>query len=248
MGLVSAKAKSKRSGASAAAKKKSPAKPKKRRTMDRDERRQTLLDAAGDLFSRQGYHETTVDDITSAAGVAKGTFYLYFNEKRAIYNEVIRAFLDRIKEASSFAQGGPPNPLTFFDRAVEGARQLMEVVGNNRPLARMAYRESMGLDPELSKLMRDFYAEIAELEANNIRVAMQLGVVRECDPTLTAYIHIGMAERIVLELIEHPEDFPPVEEVVNQLMFIGYEGIRGPNGPAWPYREPGRFGKKGEGG
>ncbi|HLU66982.1 MAG TPA: TetR/AcrR family transcriptional regulator [Kofleriaceae bacterium] len=199
----------------------------------RDERRQQLLDAARVLFSERGYHETTVDDITRAADVAKGTFYLYFSEKREIYHEVIRGFLSLIKEFGDLATEHNPSPAEYFERIREGARRLIQVLQGNARLARLAYREALGVDETLTAMFRDFYREIAELEARNIELAMQLGVVRPCVPLVVAYAHIGTVERVVLEVLERPEDFPPLEEIVDELLRIGYEGVRGPNGPAW---------------
>lgn len=51
------------------------------RTKQPEARRDQLLDAAERLFAEKGYAETTVADIAEAAGVAKGTFYLYFPSK-----------------------------------------------------------------------------------------------------------------------------------------------------------------------
>jgi AcrR family transcriptional regulator len=199
----------------------------------RDERRQSLLDAARVLFAEKGYHDTTVDDITRAASVAKGTFYLYFAEKREIYHEVLRGFLDMIKEAGNLVNEPTGSPAEFIERTRLSARNLIRVMTENRQLARMAHREAAGLDPVLADVMRHFYREIAEVEAQNIELAMQLGVVRPCHALLQAYVHIGMVERVMLELIEHPDDFPPAEQLVDEMLRAGYEGLRGPNGPPW---------------
>ena len=199
----------------------------------RDERRQQLLDAARVLFAERGYHETTVDDITRSADVAKGTFYLYFSEKREIYHEVIRGFLDLIKEFGVLATEHTPSPAEYFERIQGGARRLVEVLQGNRQLARLAYREALGVDETLTAMFRDFYREIAEMEARNLRLAVQIGVVRPCEPTVVAYAHIGMLERVILEVLERPDDFPPLEVLVNEMLRIGYEGIRGPSAPAW---------------
>ena len=51
-------------------------------------KRQMILDAAGDLFAKQGYENTTISDIARAAGVAVGTVYLYFRNKHEIYTSV----------------------------------------------------------------------------------------------------------------------------------------------------------------
>jgi AcrR family transcriptional regulator len=54
------------------------------RTKPPEERRADLMDAAERLFLAQGVGPTTIDQITAAAGVAKGTFYLYFVDKDAV--------------------------------------------------------------------------------------------------------------------------------------------------------------------
>jgi AcrR family transcriptional regulator len=44
-----------------------------------------ILEAARKVFARKGFHDATVDDIADAAGVAKGTVYLYYESKRDVY-------------------------------------------------------------------------------------------------------------------------------------------------------------------
>jgi AcrR family transcriptional regulator len=52
------------------------------------ERKQQLLEAAAQLFAEQGYASTRVVDIVDAAGVAKGLFYWYFENKEALFREL----------------------------------------------------------------------------------------------------------------------------------------------------------------
>ena len=58
----------------------------------KQEKRRALLDAAYELFLERGTAKTSVEDITSRAKVAKGTFYLYFQDKGA----VMQALLGRV--------------------------------------------------------------------------------------------------------------------------------------------------------
>jgi AcrR family transcriptional regulator len=205
--------------------------PGSRSSITRDERRQTLVDAAQELFSHKGYHATTVDDITRAAGVAKGTFYLYFDEKREVYYEVVRAFMTLVKEIGGSVRGQSVTPENFFERAEQAAHELMRVIVDNHELARLAQRESMGLDPELEAMMRSFYRELAEVEADNIRTAMKLGLIRPVNPLIVAYAHIGMVERVVLAILEAPADFPPPAQVVREVMQLAFEGLRRARAP-----------------
>jgi len=56
---------------------------------ERERIRERLLAVGRELFSRYGLRKTTVEEITRAAGIAKGTFYLFFPSKEALYAEVL---------------------------------------------------------------------------------------------------------------------------------------------------------------
>jgi AcrR family transcriptional regulator len=200
--------------------------PTKAPKPNRDERRQSLIEAARDQFADKGYHATTVDDITRTAGVAKGTFYLYFSEKREVYYEVIRSFMELVKDIGSSVSDEPDSPLDFFERVEAAAERLMAIYLENSKLARLAYRESMGMDSKLEEMIRNFYREIAEVEARNIQVGMQLGIIRKVHPLLTAYAHIGIVERVLLAIMDDPDDFPDPREVMRQTLRLVFEGLR----------------------
>jgi len=56
-------------------------------------RREAILAAALDEFSASGFEATRLDDVAKRAGVAKGTIYLYFRDKEALFQELIREML-----------------------------------------------------------------------------------------------------------------------------------------------------------
>ena len=66
-----------------------------RRTRDR------LIEAAGVVFTRDGYLDAKIADIASTAGVANGSFYTYFDSKEAIFRTVIPTVLDEMYVAST---------------------------------------------------------------------------------------------------------------------------------------------------
>src|SRR5690606_36837012 len=66
----------------------SPADPDRQLTTQGRERKQQLVDCAAQLFTERGFAETRIKDIVEAAGVAKGLFYWYFENKEALFAEV----------------------------------------------------------------------------------------------------------------------------------------------------------------
>ena len=68
---------------------------------NKTEKRVRLLDSALSLFSSKGMKTPTVDEVVKLAGVAKGTFYLYFHDKYDLMDQLfLRKFAECIKSAS----------------------------------------------------------------------------------------------------------------------------------------------------
>jgi AcrR family transcriptional regulator len=203
-----------------------PPERRRARRVSRDERCAELLEAARQVFTKKGYHAATVDDITRAAGVAKGTFYLYFNEKRAIFIELIQHFFDMLAEIGRSVAQDVHSPADYFAQVEHAARGLAALFAEKRDLVRLVYRESMGLDEELERMVRDFYHRMAEVEAENIRLGVELGLFRgDVDPVVAAYAHIGLVERVLLGAV-FDRGFPVVADLVQQLMILAYSGLR----------------------
>ncbi len=80
--------------ASAAKGRKAAARPDRR-----TERRDAILAAALEEFSARGFAAARLDDVASRAGIAKGTIYLYFEDKEALFQELIRSMLSPLVNA-----------------------------------------------------------------------------------------------------------------------------------------------------
>ncbi|WP_408956565.1 TetR/AcrR family transcriptional regulator [Natroniella sp. ANB-PHB2] len=61
------------------------------------DRKDRVISAAIDLFSKQGFHETTVSEIADLAGVAKGTVYWYFDSKRELFQGILIEKLEQLE-------------------------------------------------------------------------------------------------------------------------------------------------------
>src|SRR5215472_1398493 len=65
-----------------------------------------ILDAAEEVFGELGYYEASVSEITRRAGVAQGTFYIYFHSKRETFIELVEDIGKRLRAATSAAIQG----------------------------------------------------------------------------------------------------------------------------------------------
>src|SRR6478736_4483352 len=87
----------------------------------RAERRTAVLAAAQRIFAEKGYSGTSIDDIIEAADIARGTFYLYFESKRAIFDELLDELFVTIATTVrriDVSPGAPP-PLEQMNATVD---------------------------------------------------------------------------------------------------------------------------------
>jgi TetR/AcrR family transcriptional regulator, cholesterol catabolism regulator len=89
------------------------------------ERRAQLLACAAALFAERGYADTRVVDICEAAGVAKGLFYWYFDNKEVLFAELVRSMRLDLRRAQGAAIEPSADPLTQLRQATEASVRFM---------------------------------------------------------------------------------------------------------------------------
>jgi AcrR family transcriptional regulator len=115
--------------------------PDRRLTAQGIERKQQLLDRAAELFAERGYAETRVIDIVRAAGVAKGLFYWYFDNKEALFRELAESIRLQLRRQQGAVLDPEALPLVNLYRGTEASVlfmaehahffSLLEVEGRN---------------------------------------------------------------------------------------------------------------------
>lgn len=64
-------------------------------SIQKQEKRTNILNAAVVVFSKEGYYQAKMEDIAKVAGIGKGTIYLYFESKRELFYSMIKEITDR---------------------------------------------------------------------------------------------------------------------------------------------------------
>src|SRR5580692_9168470 len=110
------------------------ANPVSRRERRSNELLQRLLDAAVELFARKGFTETTVEDITNAADVGKGTFFNYFPSKDHLLSAFGEIQIGKLEAAAKAARTSTV-PMQLFLHSL--AFQMIEEPARNPALMRI---------------------------------------------------------------------------------------------------------------
>ena len=110
-------------------------------------RRQQLLDAAAWTFARKGYRAANIGDIIERAGVARGTFYLYFDSKDQVFLAIVEDFRDRIQRMLE----EPEAPVRLAEHHGQAMlqrsfRRWLELFAAHRDAAAVILREATSID------------------------------------------------------------------------------------------------------
>ena len=155
----------------------SPTSRRERRSLELRER---LFRSALDLFAHKGFAETTVEDITEAADVGKGTFFNYFPSKDHILLAFGEMQLAKLSDAVAEARHSPA-PLLQYLRSL-GTRLTQEPM-RNPAIVRALLLGYLSTTP-VREAMLDMQKRVLALHSEMIELGQQRGEVRDDLPAV----------------------------------------------------------------
>lgn len=193
-----------------------------RRHRDHASKRDAIILAAARAFSRQGFHQTSLDDIARELGISKPTVYYYVQNKEQLLFECFRAGLAIIEDGLRKAETMPT-----------GGRERLELVIRHyvRAVASdfgwcMTRAEDQDLGPELGGHIRQLKARIDRGLRALIETGIQDGSISCKEPKMAAFAMAGACNWIAHW---YRENQPlTVEELADRFMGFFNSGLGAP--------------------
>ena len=187
-------------------------------------RRRQILYSAKRVFSEKGFHNASVSDIIDQVGIARGTFYLYFTNKRDIFDNLLDNLLEeldkRIKPVD--LTEGSPEPL---DQIKDNIRRVLELVIKEPELIEILLHHSAGLDQRSAEAVRTFYDRVLRLIERSLEHGIRMGLVRPCNIHIVASCILGTVKEVADWLTARDEEPPPIDVLVEEIVRYGLSGI-----------------------
>ena len=182
-----------------------------------EDRRRELMDAAVKEFTRKGVTETTISDVTDAAGVAKGTFYLYFDSKEHLLAALRERFVDELMAHSApfLERMGKED---WWKLADDVAESMVDFTLEHAD--QCAFIAQQPHTPGTRDILGESEQRITEMLAVGIRAGIEAGAFSVSDPELAAAFLKHGTIWIVLEAIlygRHRPDRDRLVRVVKEL-------------------------------
>ena len=187
-------------------------------------RRSQILEAAARVFAEKGFHRAKVKEIASAAGIAEGTIYNYFDSKEDLLSAMLDQFaFASLKEVFSSQEDVAPEEL------------LKQVFRDRLKFIRTHHHLFLGMFPEVmanrelrNALLSEQIFPLMEQGEKVIRGGIEAGQLRRVNPRLFTRLAMGaLLGFALISLSEETDSFKDMseEEITDEWMDILFHGL-----------------------
>lgn len=188
-----------------------------------EETRERILDAALNVFSNKGYHDTRMDEIVEVSDTSKGAIYFYFPNKERLFLALVDQFSDllerRVIEAVEREEQG-------IMRVRAALQACLETFGRYRRPAKILLVQAVGLGSAFEKKRIEVNDRFANLIRQYLSEAIAVGDIAPVDTEVVSYAWMGAIYGIVIRWVYTGE--PDSERILSALLplllkSVGYE-------------------------
>ncbi len=177
-----------------------------------------LLSAAEEIFGRKNYYDASITEITDRAGVAPGTFYIYFPDKKTIFRALI---LELNKKLRATLAEAIEDLDTRSEMEKAGFKAFFSFIKEHSALYKIVWQAQF-VDADI---FREYYHDFAQSYKYRLSRAINSGELKDLKPEVMAYCLIGISNFIGLRwVIWEEEEIPP--EIISEVMEFIFSGIK----------------------
>jgi AcrR family transcriptional regulator len=183
------------------------------------EGRQYKFELAAGIFTKKGYHKTTVDEIAAAIGVSKGTIYYYFKNKEELYLAIIREGIDLFHGQLCKAAESPAGPKDKIRKLIRGH---FVFCGKEKDLVFLFLKE-LGSTDFSREILANMLAKCMQVYRDVIEDGIAKGVFRPVNPEIITSALFGMLTITAFHYLSYDREIPlePASAALEDLFFNG---------------------------
>ena len=191
--------------------------------MLREERRKIVVRCAKAVFSQKGYYQASISDIIKRAGIARGTFYLYFQSKRDVFNSILD---ELVRELEGVIKRINLDPSASASEQLKNIlRSIIMLALEDRDMTQIVLSRAGGLDSEFDGKLREFYETVLGTIESSLQHGIELGLVRECNTKVIACCVLGCMKEVVNHILSDAEAISQLDHILDEVLNFGLQGV-----------------------
>ncbi len=185
--------------------------------------RDRIMDAALNIFSTKGYHDTRMDEIVEASATSKGSIYFHFPNKERLFLALVDQFADLLERRVVEAVEGEAEGMKRVQAALQAC---LDTFGRYRRPAKILLVQAVGLGTLFEKKRLEVNDRFALLIKKYLDEAIQVGEIVPVDTEIVSYAWMGAIYGIVIRWVYTGE--PDSEHILQSMLplllkSVGYE-------------------------
>ena len=189
-----------------------------------DPRKVRLVRCAIEAFAGRGYRATSISLVVREAGIARSTFYQYFDSKLHLFQSILDTFLQDLRASIRPISLAPAAP-TPLDQIQDNLTRVLNLVLGERDLTRIILHQTNTLDRTVVQKLEDLYSEAAGMIQRSLDLGVAMNLVRPCDTRLTSFSIVGAVKEVIFQFTSSQEPQPAIDDLVRELLGFGMGGI-----------------------
>ena len=177
--------------------------------VDRDARKNEIIQAALQAFSRKGFANTKISDIASLAGVGKGTIYEYFRSKEGIFSAAYTTINNTMDAQLRHALGSVDQPLLKLKVLFElGLDYFLNDALDFSAVMLQSWAEGIRtMDDDVQTIidLKRIYSDYRSMIAVIVEEGQKMGVFRQVDTMAYASLAIASLDGLLLQVVTDPK-------------------------------------------
>ncbi len=175
--------------------------------------RERILDAALNIFSAKGFHDTKLDEIVAEGGISKGSIYFHFPNKEKLFIALVDQFADLIERRAKEAIDQQPPGIQRVQAALEA---VLETFGRYRRPAKLLLVQAVGLGSVFERKRLEVNDRFAQLIQIYLDEAIADGSIAPVNTHIVAHAWMGAIYNVVIQWVYTGE--PSKEEIMDALL------------------------------
>ena len=181
-----------------------------------------LAAAAKEVFAEKGFQKSSIKDITRVAGIATGTFYLYFKNKEEFFKVLAEELYDELLEHIRSERRKVDGRLEKLQVSMETCVKLFI---QERKLAKLLLIQVPGASPLIHKQLSALQDGLVELAVEDLDDAVSSGLIPPQDTHISALALVGGFHAILLNWLENESPFD-LEKAITGYFKYSIAGLK----------------------
>jgi AcrR family transcriptional regulator len=195
---------------------------KSRSYMNKAERKIMIARAATSIFAKKGYHKTSIEDICNECKIAQGTLYLHFSGKLEVFRMAVIDALTNIQELVkpiNISSVQDQNSLEHgvFDYLNKKNLQIFNAMVENKNMLRIVFREAVGIDEEINKLVSQAIKVVTGMVETELSVFKSIGLIREIDTKIASIVTVGTMQMVMQAMFDDDTIIQDIESLAVKI-------------------------------